>query len=107
MDIEQVCFELICHVGEARSSFIDAIQQAKKGDFEQAATRMNSGQESFNMGHQVHAKLIQAEMEGMRDHLSLILIHAEDQMMSAENFKLLSGEFIDLYQRLAIMTDSR
>lgn len=91
-------------MGDARSSFIDAIQEAKKGEFEQAAIKMSNGLESFNRGHQVHAKLIMAEMQGMRDHLSLILIHAEDQMMSAENFKLLSSEFIDLYQRLDAIT---
>lgn len=100
MDIEEICFELICHVGEARSSFIQAIQLAKLGNFSEASALIESGQQSFNRGHKVHAKLIQSEMEGMRDHLSLILIHAEDQMMSAETFKILCEEFIAIYQRL-------
>lgn len=100
MDIEEICLELICHVGEARSSFILAIQLAKSGKFDEARSLIDSGQQSFNRGHKVHARLIQAEMEGMRDHLCLILIHAEDQMMIAETFKILCEEFLSVYQRL-------
>lgn len=104
MDIEEICFELICHVGEARSSFIQAIQLAKVGKFDEARALIESGQQSFNRGHKVHAKLIQSEMEGMRDHLSLILIHAEDQMMSAETFKILCEEFVDIYKHMKGLT---
>lgn len=97
MDAEQICFEMICHVGEARSSFIEAIQQARQQAFSRARELIDSGIESYNRGHAVHARLIQAEMEQQNTPLSLILIHAEDQMMSAENFKILSEEFLSLY----------
>lgn len=102
MDAEQICFEMICHTGDARSSFIEAIQQARQRNFQQARTLIDSGKESYNQGHAVHARLIQAEMEGEREHLSLILIHAEDQLMSAENFKILSEEFLALYKAIDI-----
>lgn len=100
MDIEQICFEMICHVGEARSSFIEAIQHARKKEFSRARELIDNGKQSYNRGHAVHANLIQAEMEQGNTHLSLILIHAEDQMMSAENFKILSEEFLTLYSEL-------
>lgn len=102
MDMEAICFELICHAGEARSSFIEAIQEAKKGHFSQAQGLIESGKESYRQGHAVHARLVQAEMNGSPQRLPLILIHAEDQMMSAENFKILSEEFVALYQRLPV-----
>ena len=37
------------------------------------------------------------------DHIdpSIILIHAEDQLMSAETFKILAGKFIDLAKKNA------
>lgn len=100
MDMEQTCFELICHVGDARSSFIQAIQAAKKGQFAEANELIASGQAAFNRGHGVHAKLIQAEAEGGNSTVSLLLVHAEDQLMSAETFKILCQEFIEIYQRL-------
>ncbi|WP_431810059.1 PTS lactose/cellobiose transporter subunit IIA [Jejubacter sp. L23] len=97
MDAEKVCFEMICHVGEARSYFIEAIQHARKKEFSRARELIDSGKQSYNQGHAVHARLIQSEMEQEGNQLSLILIHAEDQMMSAENFKILSEEFLALY----------
>lgn len=100
MDIEQICFEMICHVGDARSSFVEAIQQARQKNFSQAHELIENGKLSYNLGHAVHARLIQKEMDEGANHLSLILAHAEDQMMSAENFKILSEEFILLYQLL-------
>lgn len=100
MDVEQICLEMICHVGEARSSFIEAIQLARKKEFIKANDLIDSGKQSYYRGHAVHAKLIQAEMEQEKSNISLILIHAEDQMMSAENFKILSEEFLALYTDL-------
>ena len=87
MDIEQLCFEMICHVGDARSSFVEAIQQARQKNFSQARELIANGELNYNLGHAVRARLVQKEMEDEVNHLSLILVHAEDQMMSAENFK--------------------
>ena len=30
----------------------------------------------------------------------MLLMHAEDQLMSAENFRILASEFIELYQKI-------
>lgn len=100
MDMEAICFEMICHAGEARSSFIEAIQKAKQGDFVNAEKLIASGKESYRLGHAVHLRLIQTEMEGKGEPPALILIHAEDHMMNAENFKILSEEFVELYQHI-------
>lgn len=34
--LEMICFKIISNVGSARSSYIEAIQKAKKGDFDGA-----------------------------------------------------------------------
>ena len=41
-------------------------------------------------------EMIQKEASGESVETCLLLIHAEDQMMSAETFQVLAGEFIDL-----------
>ena len=65
-EFENIFVGIISFAGTARSCYIEAIQEAKKGDFDAA---------------------------------SLIVIHAEDQMMSAETFGILAEEFIDLYKK--------
>ena len=36
----------------------------------------------------------------MKNFLLVILMHAEDQLMSAEGFKIIANEFIDIYKRM-------
>ena len=96
--LELICFEIISSVGMARSLYIEAIQEAKAGNFEQAQELIKQGDESFTEGH--HAKLIQQEAGGEATQMTLLLTHAEDQLMSAEAFKILSQEFMDLYKEI-------
>ena len=44
--------------------------------------------------------LVQKEAAGEDAKMSLILAHAEDQMMSTEVFKVLAEEMIELYKKL-------
>ena len=98
--MELICFQIISAVGMARSSFIEAIEFAKSRDFKQAEEAMKEGEEFFLQGHHAHASLIQKEANQEKVEFSLILMHAEDQLMSAETFKILAQQFIDLYQSL-------
>ena len=98
--LELTCFEIISNVGGARSTYIEAIQCAKTGDYKRAQELMNEGDEFFTKGHHAHTKLIQEEASAGLDNITLLLIHAEDQLMSAEAFKILANEFIDVYKRV-------
>ena len=100
--LELTAFEIISAVGTARSTYIEAIQKAKEGKFDEAKQMIKEGDEMFVQGHHAHAKLLTYEAEnGQGSSLSLIILHAEDQLMSAEGFKTIALEFIDLYKRLA------
>lgn len=99
-ELELKSFEIISNVGSARSYYIEAINYAKKYEFENAEASMKSGVEAFNFGHHAHSDLITREASGEGVPFSLILMHAEDQLMSAEGFRIIASEFIELYKRL-------
>lgn len=99
--VELICFQIISSVGTARSSYIEAIQKAKAGDFEGAAVLMDAGEREFVNGYRAHSELIQREAAGTPVANSLILVHAEDQVMSAEEFRIIASELIDSYKRIA------
>ncbi len=100
-ELELAAFQIISAVGTARSCYIEAIQKAKKGDFDGAKKLIDEGDEMFVEGHHAHAELLKKEAEGNINVIKLLIIHAEDQLMSAEGFKTIALEFIDLYKRLA------
>jgi len=98
--LELIAFNIISSVGTARSSYIEAIQKAKEGDFEAAEALIKEGDEVFVEGHNAHAGLLQQEAEGgPGSTLSLLILHAEDQLMSAEGFKTIAQEFIEVYKK--------
>lgn len=99
-EMEELCFEIISNVGTARSNYIEAIQCAKEGRFEEADVLIKDAKEYFIKGHDVHAQLLAKEASGEKLDAGVILIHAEDQLMSAEAFSILADEFIDLYHRI-------
>ena len=98
--IELISFQIISAVGTARSMYIEAIQAAKAERFDEAAKLLEEGQELFVQGHHAHAQLIQNEANGKKTEFALLLMHAEDQLMSAEAFGILAQEFIDIYKKM-------
>ena len=95
----EVCFQIITYVGTAKSMYIDAIQLARQGEFEQAKDRIKQGEEAFVQGHNAHDSLLTKDMNGELSQTGLLLMHAEDQLMSAEGFRTIAEEFIAVYKR--------
>ena len=98
---ETACFGIITYVGTARSCFINAVQCAKEGEFEKAKEQIKQGDQAFTEGHHIHADLLAQDARGELNEAGLILMHAEDELMSAETFRIMAEEFIDVYQRMA------
>lgn len=95
-----ICFNIISNVGMARGSFIEAIDLACEGKFIEADEKMKEGKKFFLEGHHAHADLIQKEAAGEKTEMMLVLVHAEDQLMSAEAFKILAEKFIELNKKI-------
>lgn len=103
MDIEkmeQVTFEMITAVNEARHSYIEAIQAAKNKDFVKAEFLIMQGDAAYNKGHDCHMQLLQAEAVGDIKNINLLVLHAEDQMVSSEGYKIFAVEFLSLYKQI-------
>ena len=97
-DMELVCFQLIANSGAAKSSYMEAVGLAKKGDFKGADEKVTEAEECFVQAHKIHADLIQKEAAGEKTEISLLFIHVEDQMAMTEMVQLFSKELIQLYK---------
>lgn len=99
--LELVCFQLITFAGEAKSAYMNAIQKAKLGCYEEAENLIQEGNAAFLNAHKVHAELIQKEATEEETIVpNILLIHAEDQLMGTETCKIMVGELIDAYKRI-------
>ena len=98
---QEAAFQIIATVGSAKSQYIEAIQKAKEGDIAGAKALIESGDKDFGEGHTAHLSLLQqSAIDNSSVTFSLILVHAEDQLMQAESFRIIARDFIDVYERI-------
>ena len=98
-NLELVSFQIISAVGVAKSSYIEAMKIAEN----LAKAKIKEGDQEFVKGHEAHAGLIQKEANGEKVVPNILLMHAEDQLMSAETIKMMALEIIKLNQRLYLL----
>ncbi|MDQ0148855.1 PTS lactose/cellobiose transporter subunit IIA [Eubacterium multiforme] len=98
--MEEIVLNLIMHSGEARSYAMEAIGLAKGGDIKGAKDLIEKSSEELGEAHHSQTSLIQGEAAGEKVEFSLLLMHAQDHLMTTMTLKDLANEIIDLYERI-------
>ena len=99
-DLAQVAFQIITHAGEAKSEAMLAIYGAKEKKFDSALKHMEKANSEINIASEQHFELIQAEAQGTQINIPLLLMHAEDQLLSTQTLLLMAEEIIDLHKKV-------
>ena len=93
-ELTMINMEIVAKVGEAKSLFIEAIDLAMENNQEEAEIKLKEGKKIFNEGHKAHAKLLTKMASGEEIIPDMFTIHAQCQMMSAEDFLLIAQKVI-------------
>ena len=83
--------------GEMNRAILDFFCSVRGGKLQ---TQIRQGDEAFTEGHHIHADLLAKDANGELNESGLILMHAEDQLMSAETFRIMAEEFIEVYRKI-------
>ena len=100
MDIEVVAMELVGNAGEARSLAYEALAEAKKGNFEKAEELLNQSKEASLKAHHTQTELICNEADGNKVEIGLLMVHAQDHLMTSILARELISEMIEMYKKL-------
>ncbi|MGP3590802.1 PTS N,N'-diacetylchitobiose transporter subunit IIA [Vagococcus sp. WN89Y] len=98
--LEEVVMGLIINSGQARSLAYAALKQAKQGDFEAAKKMMVQSRQALNEAHRVQTKLIEDDQGEGAMKVSLVLVHAQDHLMTSMLARELITELIELHEKL-------
>ena len=101
IDLEEMALEIITNVGTARSMYVEAVEAAKAGNFEEAHNLVAEGEKIFVNGHHAHADLVNAKIGVEELQYMFLVMHAEDQLMSAETLTIVCDELIDMLEAKA------
>jgi len=101
MDKIELAMGLIAGAGDSRSYCMEAIDEARGGNFDQARELLKSAVEAMIETHEVQTGLIRNEMEGREEAVSLLMVHAQDHLNLALITRDIAEEFITLYERIS------
>ena len=98
MDIEVIAMELVGNAGEARSLAFEALAEAKKGNFERAEELLEKSKEASLRAHHTQTELICNEADGNKVEIGLLMVHAQDHLMTSILARELITEIIEIYK---------
>lgn len=100
LSIEEIAFQLIAHAGDARSFAFQALKEAKKGAFDQAAESLKKCKESEIKAHKIQTELLTQEANGISYEINILFVHAQDHLMTSMLAQELIEEMIDMRKEL-------
>ena len=98
MDLETIAMTLVGNAGEGRSLAFEALNEAKKGNFEKAEQLLKESQERTLAAHEIQTQLICNEADGNKTEMSLLMVHAQDHLMTYMLARELITELIEIYK---------
>ena len=90
---------VVAFSGNARSNFLEALDLAKDGKFEEADQYIKMGLENLNLAGQAQKDFLTNEAEGSREGLDFLAIHAQDHYMTTLLLRDLINDLIDIYKK--------
>lgn len=97
-DVELIPFALIADAGEAKSLAFMALNEAKQGNFEACDDYMKQSDEAYLRAHNTQTEILVKEANGEHMPVNVMLVHAQDHLMTSNLARELIRELIELYR---------
>lgn len=93
-EYEKTVTEIIATSGNARSCMIQAIWKAREATFDEVKKLMDQADKDINHAHIIQTGLLQNEVSGKPMPVTLLMVHAQDHLMTSITVKELATELI-------------
>ena len=98
MELEEQVMGIIINAGQSRSLCYEALQSAKEGNLADADEKMQQAQHFAREAHLVQTQLIEADEGEGKTKMTLVMVHAQDHLMTSILAKELVTELIEIYR---------
>lgn len=99
-DLERIVFSIVSYSGEAKGYAYEALRLSEDGDFDAAQGMMEKCNESVLKAHGVQTEMIHRELGGDKFDVSMIMVHAQDHLMTTLSERELIRRMIEQNRRL-------
>lgn len=104
-EISMTGFAIVAYAGDARTDLIEALNEAKKGNFDHAHALVKEANDSIVEAHNEQTKLLSKEAGGEDMDVTFIMVHGQDTLMTTMLMMDQMKFFIDEYERIAKIED--
>jgi PTS system cellobiose-specific IIA component len=99
-DLEETVMELIINSGESRSCAMQALYAAKAGKWDEVDGLLDESTAASKRAHKVQTALIGLDEGTGKVPVNLILVHAQDHIMTSMLARELIEELIEVHKKL-------
>ena len=97
-ELELTMIEIVALSGDARTKLLNALKQAKEGEFSGARALVDEAQGLLNDAHNAQTDLLTAEARGEVTAPTVLLVHAQDHLMTTMLLRDVIDALIDVYR---------
>lgn len=97
-EIGMIGFEIVAYAGDERSSLLEAIKCARRGEFDKIDGLVRDAQENLNIAHAKQTEMLALEAQGKDLEIGFIMIHAQDLLMTTMLFKDIIYDICEIYK---------
>lgn len=101
MEQEMVVMEIICNAGEARSLCYGALRLSRTKSFDLAEDKLRQAKECLNKAHLIQTQLIEEDQGEGKVSMTLVMVHAQDHLMTTILAQEMATEMVALHKQLA------
>ncbi|MBO0451892.1 PTS cellobiose transporter subunit IIA [Candidatus Enterococcus murrayae] len=99
--LQEVAFQIILSSGDARTLVHEAFAQMRAEKFNDAESLLNEANDSLVKAHKVQTELLQQYANGERIEMEIIMVHAQDHLMTTMTLREVALEMLSLYKKVS------
>lgn len=100
-EIQVAAFEIILNSGNARNTIHKAFAAMRKNDFSNAEQLLNEANEEILQAHKSQTALLKDYAGGKKIEMEIIMVHAQDHLMTTMTLLEVAQEMKYLYEQNA------
>ena len=100
-ELQVIAFDIILHSGNARTLIHEAFKLLGQGEKAAARQQLDKANEAILEAHKAQTNLLKEYASGQKIEMEIIMVHAQDHLMTTMTLLEVANEMSYLYQQKA------
>ncbi len=100
-EVQMAAFEIILNSGNARTTVHEAFAAMREGNYDKASELLDASNEELLLAHKSQTHLLQEYAGGTEITMEIIMVHAQDHLMTTMTLREVAIEMLELYKKVS------